>query len=85
MEKAMEKPVSAADANRKFSKLLQGVRQGKSYLVTSHGKGVAKIVPVEKNGGVTPGAKAALLKRLRSEPVVTIGRWSRDELYEEKP
>jgi len=41
-------------------------------------------VPAEKDIGVTRGARAALLKRLRSEPVVTIGRWSRDELYEDK-
>jgi prevent-host-death family protein len=80
----MEKPVSAADANRKFSKLLRAVREGQSYVVTSHGKAVAKIVPVEKDGGTTRGARAGLLKRLRSEPVVTIGRWSRDELYEDK-
>ena len=78
----MEKAVSAADANRKFSKLLRGVREGQSYVVTSHGKAVARIMPVEKNGGVVRGARAALIKRLRSEPVVTIGRWSRDELYE---
>ena len=81
----MEKPVSAADANRNFSKLLRAVRGGQSYVVTSHGKAVAKIVPAEKNGDVTRGAKAALLKRLRSEPVVRIGHWKRDELYEDKP
>ena len=80
----MEKPVSAADANRKFSKLLRAVREGQSYVVTSHGKAVARIVPAEKDGGATRGARAGLLKRLRSEPVVTIGRWSRDELYEDK-
>jgi prevent-host-death family protein len=80
----MEKPISAADANRKFSKLLRAVRGGQSYLVTSHGKAVAKIVPVKKNNGVTRGAKSALLKRLRSEAVVTIG-WCRDELYENTP
>ena len=80
----MEKPVSAADANRKFSKLLRAVREGQSYIVTSHGKVVARIVPVDKNGGVTRGARAALLRRLRSEPVLAIARWSREELYEEK-
>lgn len=81
----MEKPVSAADANRKFSKLLRAVREGQTYVVTSHGRAVARIVPVEKDGGITRGTRAALLKRLRSEPVVTIGRWSRDQLYEDKP
>ena len=81
----MEKAVSAADANRKFSKLLRAVQEGQSYVVTSHGKAVARITPVETNGSVTLGARTALLKRLRSEPVVKIGRWSRDELYRDKP
>ncbi|HTW30460.1 MAG TPA: type II toxin-antitoxin system prevent-host-death family antitoxin [Candidatus Sulfotelmatobacter sp.] len=80
----MEKPVSAADANRKFSKLLQGVREGESYVVTSHGRPVARIVPAGEGAGETPGARAALLKRLRAEPVVKIGRWTRDELYEDE-
>jgi prevent-host-death family protein len=81
----MEKAVSAADANRKFSKLLSAVREGQSYVVTAHGKAVAKIVPVARNGDVARAARTALLKRLRSEAVVTVGRWTRDELYEDKP
>lgn len=81
----MEKVVSAADANRRFSKLLSAVRDGQSYLVTAHGKPVARIVPVAGNSGLARAGRAALLKRLRSEPVVTIGRWTRDELYEDKP
>ena len=81
----MEKAVSATDANRKFSKLLRAVQEGQSYVVTSHGKAVARITPVETNGSVTQGARTALLKRLRSESVVKIGRWSRDELYRDKP
>jgi len=81
----MEKPVSAADANRQFSKLLRAVREGQSYVVTSHGKAVAKIVPIENDGGVTRGARTVLLKRLRSEPVLRIGHWTRDELFEDKP
>jgi prevent-host-death family protein len=81
----MEKAVSAADANRRFSKLLRAVREGHSYVVTSHGQAVAKIVPVEKNAGVTQWARTVLWKRLRSEPVVRIGRWSRDELYRDEP
>lgn len=79
----MEKAVSAADANRRFSKLLRAVRQGESYIVTSHGEPVARIAPIEKNGGMMRGARAALLRRLGAEPVLKIGRWRRDELYEE--
>jgi len=43
----MQKAVSAADANRKLSELLRTVRNGHSYVVTSHGKPVAKIMPIE--------------------------------------
>src|SRR5882762_1667265 len=42
---AMEKSVSAADANRKFSKLMQGVRKGRSYLVFFYVLPVAQLVP----------------------------------------
>ena len=80
----MEKAVSAADANRKFSELLRRVRGGHSYIVTSHGKPVARIVPASSNGGESHGARTALFKRLRSQRAVRIGRWTRDELYERK-
>jgi prevent-host-death family protein len=79
----MEKVVSAADANRMFSRLLRAVREGGSYVVTSHGKAVARILPVRHDDGVARRARAALVKRLRSGAVVNIGRWSRSELYED--
>ena len=80
----MEKAVSAAGANRKFSELLREVRDGHSYVVTSHGKAVARIAPLPKNDAVTREARAALVKRLRSEPVVKAGPWNRAELYEDE-
>ena len=74
--------VSAADANREFSKLLRQVRDGETVTVTSHGEPVAVISPV---GDVTPpgqeSAKQALLARLRSQTPAGI-TWTRDELYE---
>jgi len=79
----LEKAVSAADANRKFSRILQGVREGRSYVVTSHGKPVAKISPVDEPGKVEAGARGALLARLRRQSVADAGRWTRDELYED--
>ncbi|HEV1994761.1 MAG TPA: type II toxin-antitoxin system prevent-host-death family antitoxin [Candidatus Acidoferrum sp.] len=83
----MEKNVSAADANRKFSELLRGVRKGRSYVVTSHGEPVAKLVPAAQDARIAAGARSALLARLKSQPVVkgakTRRRWTRDELYED--
>jgi len=78
----MEKAISAADANRKFSQLLREVREGQSYVVTSHGRPVARIAPVKDDRGTTASARTCLLARLRSERVVKIGRWKRDELYD---
>jgi prevent-host-death family protein len=77
----MHKVISAADANRKFSQLLRDVRRGRSYVVTSHGKPLAKIVPVRETDAVASAAWTALLARLRSQPVVDIGRWIREQLY----
>jgi prevent-host-death family protein len=79
----MEKTVSAADANRNFSQLLHGVRRGRIYVVTNHGKPVAKLSPVEDAGDVGAGARADLLARLRKQKTKRIGSWTRDELYED--
>jgi prevent-host-death family protein len=79
----MEEAVSAADANRKFSLILRGVREGHSYVVTSHGRPVARIIPADRHETLVMGARKALLSRLEREPIVNVGRWTRDELYED--
>ncbi len=76
----MEKAISAADANRNFSRLLREVREGQSYVVTSHGRPVARIAPVKASRAAA--ARTSLMRRLRSERVVRVGRWKREELYE---
>ena len=76
----MEKAISAADANRKFSRVLREVEEGQSYVVTSHGRPVARIEPVERHS--YGKAKGALLARLEAQPVRRIGRWKRDDLYD---
>ena len=81
----MNKIVSAADANRRFSELLRTVKNGQSVVVTSHGKPVAKISPVVDDNRVAEGARSALFARLRRERVVNAGRWTRDELYDDFP
>jgi prevent-host-death family protein len=83
MESVMEEAVSAADANRRFSLLLRGVREGRSYVVTSHGKPVARLIPAGKHDDVATSARATLLSRLETQPIMNAGRWTRDELYED--
>ena len=84
----MEKSVSAADANRRFSDLLRGVRKGRSYVVTSHGRPVAKLIPAETDERHLQAARAALLARLKAQPAAkgdkANRRWTRDELYDKR-
>lgn len=79
----MEEAISAADANRKFSQLLRGIREGRSYVVTSHGRPVARIIPAGQHESAATGARTALLSRLETQAVVEAGRWTRQELYED--
>jgi len=81
----MEEMVTAAEANRRFSRLLRQVREGHSYVVTAHGPPVARIVPAGPQAGTAESARTALLARLRSQPAVNVGPWTRDELYADDP
>jgi prevent-host-death family protein len=80
----MEKTVSAADANRNFSLLLREVRNGESYVVTSHGRPVARIVPATGTDEAAIRARKALISRLKKQTVVRAGKWNRDQLYEDE-
>ena len=48
---------SAAEANRRFSQLLRAVREGDSYVVTAHGKPVAKIIPMSRRSRWLPATE----------------------------
>jgi prevent-host-death family protein len=78
----MDKSVSAADANREFSRLLQQVKKGASFVVTSHGKPVARITPIDQHNRVAERARKVLFASLEAAPIRKIGRWTREELYE---
>jgi prevent-host-death family protein len=80
----MEKRISDADANRKFSQLLKGVRAGRSYIVTSHGEPVARMMPASGEREAAKAARDLLLARLRKQRTTQIARWTRDELYDDE-
>lgn len=78
------KTVSAADANRHFSKLLREVQGGETVLVTSRGKTVARIEPADSRVADQEAARKVLLERLRSQPALNIPiTWTRDDLYDD--
>ena len=77
----MDHAISAAEANRKFPAILRDVRGGVSYVVTSQGKPVARIIPYDEADAAKSAARTALLERLQSQTVGDIGSWTREELY----
>lgn len=82
----MMKTISAADANRHFSKLLRDVTAGETVVVTSRGKPVARIEPANPDEcelARREKAFAKLMARLRSQPAMNLGKFNRDELYDD--
>lgn len=79
--------ISAAEANRHFSKLLGRVRAGETVVITSHGSPVATLAPAEIDAGAAEAAwgvaHGALFDRLRTQRNGSVEAWTRDELYDD--
>lgn len=81
------KTISAADANRYFSRILRDVKAGETVIVTSRGEPVARIVPAAQSDATCAKREAewkALLDRLDSQPAMNIPiTWTRDDIYDD--
>jgi len=75
----MDRAITASEANQHFSRMLRDVEGGLSYVVTSRGRPVARIVPV----GASDQVKAvdALIDFLETLPDRDAGAWRREDLY----
>ncbi|MGH6986676.1 MAG: type II toxin-antitoxin system Phd/YefM family antitoxin [Caulobacteraceae bacterium] len=85
--KASDITVPAAEANRRFSKLLRAAREGTRITITSHGEPVAELGPVggeneEAERRRIAEAHERLMRRLESQEPRVVGPWTRAELYE---
>lgn len=81
----MDRSISATDANREFSRVLGEVSSGQTYVVTSRGKPVARITPVEPAGADPVERRRqlhALLDDMGAMPLAHAGRITRDDGYE---
>ena len=77
---SMDRAISASEANQQFSRVLREVEHGESYIVTSRGKPVARIVPIEAD--VRKRRFAAMVEKWSREPIRYIGPWTREDLYD---
>lgn len=84
----MTKIVTAAEANRQFSSLMREVAEGETVIVTSHGKEMIKMVPIEGESQALSERRSArreLIEYLKSQPLRPGVKWTREELYEDEP
>jgi prevent-host-death family protein len=76
--------ITATEANRDFSKLLEQVENGVSVNITKHGKIVASIIPAKRTLEDMARAKQEHLAILRAtKPIPGLKRGTRDELYDD--
>ncbi|MFO1047196.1 MAG: type II toxin-antitoxin system Phd/YefM family antitoxin [Geminicoccaceae bacterium] len=76
--------ITAREANHRFSELLSKVEsEGRGFVVTKHGRPVARIVPFEAGSRrIDPDKEAAMERLFASAKPLGVGRISRDELHE---
>lgn len=77
---AMDKPISASEANQRFSEMLREVANGESFTVTSRGRPVARVIPVEHEDQRRKIER--LLEYTSRLPIRYSGPWKREDLYE---
>lgn len=77
--------ITATEANRDFSKLLDKVADGESINITKHGKIIASLIPAKRSLEAMEEAKRKHLEELRlRKPFAHVtSRGTRDELYED--
>ena len=84
------KHVTAAEANRNFSRIMKEAEAGETIIVTSHGEPTVKIVAVAESRGIDEVERTrrqALWSqhkaRLLDQPTLGLGRFQRDWAYED--
>jgi prevent-host-death family protein len=76
----MDRAISASEANQRFSEMLREVANGESFTVTSRGRPVARVIPVEHEDHRRK--IEALLEFVETLPRRRAGPWKREDLYE---
>ena len=82
----MSKTISLREANQAFSRCIREVEAGEEITITRRGEPVARLVPVRRQRILSPEQEAALArlqKTMEEGWPLNVGRFDRDELYDE--
>lgn len=75
----MDRLISATEANQRFSEMLRDVGAGESVTITSRGRPVARLVPVEQASQADKVRQ--LLAYVDTLPRIVGKPWTREDLY----
>ena len=76
------KMIATTEANRQFSKVIQEVREGETFVVTSHGEPVAKITAFKREESDRQRALDAYFTSRKAVKPMNLGRFNRDDAYD---
>ena len=85
-ETTMTKTIELEKIEANLALYLREVEAGEVYVITDHGKPVARLVPVAGRRVLTPeqeAARARALERMKKGWRIGAGPLNRDELYDE--
>lgn len=83
----MNRRVSTTDVEQNLTSIIHDVEEGETFVITSDGREVARLSPVEKfdvNSEKAKQARKELFEHLRQVKAIDIGPWTRAELYEDE-
>lgn len=81
----MKQHISLRQANQNFSRYVEAVERGQEFVVTRRGRPVALLSPAPRRAlrRLTGEQQAALKRLFASARPLGIGKWRREELYED--
>jgi prevent-host-death family protein len=81
----MKQHISLRQANQNFSRYVEAVERGQEFVVTRRGRPVALLSPAPRRAlrRLTGEQEAALKRLFASARPLGIGKWRREELYED--
>jgi len=83
----MVKIITLRETNQNFSRYMRAVEAGEEFVITRRGRPVGRLTPIGGRRVLTAEqeeARARTLERMKKGAPIGIGRFNRDEIYEER-
>ena len=80
----MTKTLTLREANQTFARCIREVEAGEEFVITRKGQPVARLIPAGGKRMLTAVQEAALARLAAASWPLNVGRFNRDEIYQER-